>query len=93
MKCTMRILALLVWLLSLMNTGETHTTRVCNVVAADGKSVKLYAGTYHTEPATQGYSGGILLTPPGGSQTRYNFNGIEGDSNDYPPYVSFAIYV
>ena len=72
---------------------RSHSVAVCNVVAADGASVKLFAATYHEDETVVG---GALLTDPKGVLVRYDFDGWELDQNESPAlsaYLYLCLYV
>ena len=74
-------------LLFFLRTIKSHTVAVCNSVAADGRTVTIYAGTYHSSGVP---AGGLLLTAPGqNNAVEYMFDTFVADaSNDgTPPYV------
>ena len=75
----------MLWLF-FVKTIKSHTVAVCNSVSADGKSVTIYAATYHSSGVP---TGGLRLTAPGdATYTEYLFTGYQTDVNTgEPPYV------
>jgi len=76
-------------LLLLLRTIKSHTVAVCNSVAADGRSVTIYAGTYHGTSEVP--NGGLLLTAPGQTNAvEYMFDGFQADQSNVglPPACS-----
>eukprot|EP01084_Bolivina_argentea_P091816 165254_1 len=76
-------LTLLIWLFY-SNGVNSHTFAVCNVVSQDGKTVDLYAHSWHAFSQFTGPKGGVLLTNPMGVQVRYNFTSIQEHDTTKP---------
>ena len=75
--------------LLLLRSIKAHTVAVCNSVSSDGRSVTIYAGTYHQSHEVP--RGGLLLTAPGQTNAvEYTFDSYEADVSNIgvPPACS-----
>ena len=74
----------------LLRTIKSHTTEVCNAVSSDGRTVNIYAATYHGISEINQYPQlGLLLTAPNGITTEYRFDSwVPNGANNKPPYVT-----
>ena len=82
----MAVTQLLVIVGCFIHIAYSHTTEICLAVNSD-QSVLIGASTYHTD---QVISGGALLTI-NGVTTRYDFTGIDADSNGRPPFRTLSL--